>query len=268
MRSLRFVGSLAVGLVLLGTFFFVTGVAPAAAQEPTVIGTFALVKYVCSADIGATGSTVPSTCVDANDPNGANVPVLAAGSALSFLYEATYTCPTGSVCTPINPISITLADNQLPGIAPAVYGALQDVPSTGVIDPTDIWLFVVRGQQAINLTNAGLTLPGGGPIQGCANVSDGDGARPTYVNSAQITGPSASNTDTAAYCNPVPLPTAVPPTALPPTAVPPTAVPPTATPIPSTPAPVPIPEPMTVVLFGTGQAALSAAMAARKRTGK
>ncbi|MFM7582768.1 MAG: PEP-CTERM sorting domain-containing protein [Caldilinea sp.] len=40
------------------------------------------------------------------------------------------------------------------------------------------------------------------------------------------------------------------------------------TPIPSTPAPVPIPEPITVVLFGTGLAALSAAMAARKRTGK
>jgi AraC-like DNA-binding protein len=45
-------------------------------------------------------------------------------------------------------------------------------------------------------------------VQGCANVSDGDGARPTYVNSAQITGPSASNTDAAAYCNPVPQPTA------------------------------------------------------------
>ena len=266
MRSLRFVGSLAVGLVLLGTFFFVTGVAPAAAQEPaasqepTVIGTFSLVKYVCGADIGTTGTTVPPICVDANDPNGANVPVLAAGSALSFLYEATYTCPAGSVCTPINPISVTIADNQLPGIVPVAYGALQDGTNTGVIDPTDSWLFVVRGQQAIPLTNA-VTLPGGGPIQGCANVSDGDGARPTYVNSAQITGPSVSNTDVAAYCNPVPLPTAVPPTAVPPTAVPPTPVPPT-------PAPVPIPEPITVVLFGTGLAALSAAMAARKRMGK
>jgi hypothetical protein len=92
-------------------------------------------------------------------------------------------------------------------------------------------------------------------VQGCANVSDGDGARPTYVNSAQITGPSASNTDAAAYCNPVPQPTAVPPTAVPPTPVPPTAVP----------APVPIPEPVTLVLFGTGLAAAGIAARLRKR---
>lgn len=39
---------------------------------------------------------------------------------------------------------------------------------------------------------------------------------------------------------------------------------PTATPIPS--GPVPIPEPVTVVLFGTGLAALSAALASRRKT--
>lgn len=261
MRVKQIVVSLAAVLWLVGAFLFVVGSMPVLAQEPTVIGNFVLVKYVCSSDIGSTGSAVPGSCVDANDPNGANVPVLAAGSALSFLYEATYSCPAGSVCTPINPISVTVADNQLPSIVPAPYGPLQDGSNPGVVDPNDVWLFVVRGQQALNLNNSGLLLPGGGPVQGCANVSDGDGARPTYVNSAQITGPSVSNTDVAAYCNPVPLPTAVPPTAVPPTAVPPTPVPPT-------PAPVPIPEPITVVLFGTGLAALSAAMAARKRMGK
>ncbi|MFM7582546.1 MAG: PEP-CTERM sorting domain-containing protein, partial [Caldilinea sp.] len=68
----------------------------------------------------------------------------------------------------------------------------------------------------------------------------------------QITGPSASNTDAAAYCNPVPQPTAVPPT----------AVPPVPTPVP---APVPIPEPLTLVLFGTGLAAAGIAARLRKR---
>ena len=59
-----------------------------------------------------------------------------------------------------------------------------------------------------------------------------------------------------------PTATTVPPTSTPtpvgPTA---TAVSPTATPKPAT---VPIPEPVTVVLFGTGLAALSAAVATRR----
>jgi len=45
----------------------------------------------------------------------------------------------------------------------------------------------------------------------------------------------------------------------------PTPVNPTSTPISQPPQPVPIPEPITVVLFGTGLAALSAAVAARRK---
>jgi len=91
----------------------------------------------------------------------------------------------------------------------------------------------------------------------------------------------AAETPTA----PPPTPTTVPPTATPvpptvtstpgpgtPTAVPtatalgPTpSVPPTATTVPQPPQPVPIPEPVTVILFGTGLAALSAAVAARRK---
>lgn len=50
-----------------------------------------------------------------------------------------------------------------------------------------------------------------------------------------------------------------------PTAEPPT---PTNTPAPSAPKSVPIPEPVTVILFGTGLAALSAAVAARRKKGE
>lgn len=46
-----------------------------------------------------------------------------------------------------------------------------------------------------------------------------------------------------------------------------TPVPPTNTPVPA-PRPAPIPEPVTVVLFGTGLAALSAAVAARRKREK
>lgn len=59
------------------------------------------------------------------------------------------------------------------------------------------------------------------------------------------------------------------PTVQGPTATPdasnPTPVNPTSTPTSQPPQPVPIPEPVTVVLFGTGLAALSAAVAARRK---
>ena len=81
--------------------------------------------------------------------------------------------------------------------------------------------------------------------------------------------------DVPAGETPIVEPTAVPPTAVPPTAVPPMRwhpVAPTAVPTavqPPVPAPAPkptnIPEPITVVLFGTGLAALSAAVAARRK---
>lgn len=52
----------------------------------------------------------------------------------------------------------------------------------------------------------------------------------------------------------------------------PTAEPPTPTKVPTTvpasPKPSPIPEPVTVILFGTGLAALSAAVAARRKKGE
>ncbi len=64
--------------------------------------------------------------------------------------------------------------------------------------------------------------------------------------------------------NPVPTITSTP---VPPTSTN-TTVPATLTPTPtsvtSPPAPVPIPEPVTVILFGTGLAALSAAVASRR----
>lgn len=76
----------------------------------------------------------------------------------------------------------------------------------------------------------------------------------------------ATNTPVPATNTPVPATnTPVPPTAVPPTleaTATATDVPPAPTPEPT---PVPIPEPVTTILFGTGLAALSAAVAARRR---
>lgn len=275
MKKSRIIGMLASAAILLGALMVLLTSAPVLAQDdPAVIGDLALVKYVCPSDIGESGVVIPVGCADANDPNGGDVPVIPVDAALSFLYRVEYSCPPGAICEPLNPISVTIADNQLPGTVPSVYGPLVDTNTNGLIDPGDVWLYKVRGLTAINLSQPGLVLPGGGPIQACSGAGDGGGTRPTYVNSAQVTGPSASDADPAAYCNQLvpPTPTNTPVTPDPTatnTPVTPAATA-TATPIPGptpTPAPVPIPEPVTVVLFGTGLAALSAAIAARKRSG-
>jgi hypothetical protein len=285
MRNSRIFGMLASTAILLGALMMLLSGAPALAQDdPDVIGDLALIKYVCPSDIGDSGVTIPANCADANDPNGADVPVIPVDAPLSFLYRVEYSCPTGAICEPLNPISVTIVDDQLPGTTPSVYGPLVDANTPGQIDPGDVWLYKVRGLAAIDLAQPGLVLPGGGPTQACLGAIDGGGTRPTYVNSAQVSGPSASDPNPAAYCNPVATPTPTPVTPSPtPTPVTPdptatnTPVTPAATatatntPIPGptpTPAPVPIPEPVTVVLFGTGLAALSAALAARKRSGK
>lgn len=272
MIKLRFFGMLAGAVLLVGALFVLLGGAPALAQDqPAVIGDLALVKYVCPSDIGGSGTSIPNGCVDANDPNGGDVPVIPVNGAVSFLYSVEYlACPPGVICEPINPISVTISDNQLPAAQsypqPSIYGPLVDSGSNGQMEPGDIWLFKVNGLQAFDLAQPGLILPAGGtPVPGCAAAQGG--SRPTYVNNAQIVAPVGSQQDPSAYCNP-------PATATP--SVTPTqtgtttpTVTPTSTPVvrpTDTPSrPVTIPEPVTVVLFGTGLAALSAAIAARKR---
>lgn len=263
MKSNRIVFLVCAALFVLYGLLMVT---PLHAQEsPSVIGDLALIKYVCLGDVGDQGVLLPAACTDADDPNGADVPVIAVNGALSFAYQVSYTCPPGSICAPLHPISVTIADNQLPGTIPTVFGALLDGNGNGLLDPNDSWLYKVKGLQAIDLAAAS-ALPNGAPVpSGCTAASDGGGARPTYVNSARVTGPSISQENSAAYCNP---PTPVPPTPVPPTAVPPTAVPTAVAPNqPATP-PVAIPEPTTVLLFGAGLTALSAALRARKRAGR
>lgn len=86
----------------------------------------------------------------------------------------------------------------------------------------------------------------------------------TTVTEQPTATPTATPTDTpipTVTNTPVPTDTPVGPTNTPTQVV--TLPPDTPTPVPS--GPVPIPEPMTVVLFGTGLAALSAAVASRRK---
>ncbi|MEJ5249904.1 MAG: hypothetical protein WHS90_19180, partial [Caldilinea sp.] len=167
MKRLKIAAAL-LGAVLLAVGFLALmgGATIFAQEEPAVIGDLALVKYVCPVDVGETGSSIPSGCADANDPNGADVPVIPVGDPVSFLYRVTYSCPPSIICEPLDPISVTISDNQLPSAVPSVFGPLNDANTNGLLDPGDVWLYKVRGLQAIDLAQPGVTLPGGGPVQG------------------------------------------------------------------------------------------------------
>lgn len=203
MLRLRIFGVLIGAVLFAALFLALVGGTPVSAQEPAVIGQLALVKYVCPTDVGNTGTSIPGVCSDANDPNGSDVPVITAGGSVSFIYRVSYSCPTGVICEPLRPISVTISDTQLPSIIPTEYGPLTDSNSNGEIDPGDVWLYKVNGQTAFNLSDPAINLPGGGPVQGCANAQDGAGARPTYVNEARTQAPAISDLDPAAYCNPI-----------------------------------------------------------------
>lgn len=274
MIKFKLFGMLTGAALLAGVLFAVLGFAPVSAQDsPAVIGNLALVKYVCPTNVGNTGTSLPAVCANANDPNGSDVPVIPVNGDVSFIYRVTYTCNTGVICEPLTPISVTIADNQLLSTTPTEYGPELDANNNGLIDPDDVWLYKVNGLNAIDLA-AATVLPNGTPVpSGCAAAQGG--SRPTYINSARVTSPSASQEDPAAYCNPpaTPTPTATSTSTATPTPTGTQLPTPTPTqtlvprPTDSPQRPVEIPEPITVVLFGTGLAALSAALAARKRSG-
>lgn len=112
----------------------------------------------------------------------------------------------------------------------------------------------------VALTIAFLLLPGLGAV-GTASAQDQVPAVETTVTEV----PTATPTNTPApTVTPTPTNTPVGPTNTPTQIV--TLPPDTPTPTPPPSGPVPIPEPVTVVLFGTGLAALSAALASRRKT--
>lgn len=89
-------------------------------------------------------------------------------------------------------------------------------------------------------------------------------AETTVTEQPTVTPTSTPTNTTVPTITPTPTNTPVGPTNTPTQIA--TLPPDTPTPTPPTSGPVPIPEPVTVVLFGTGLAALSAAVASRRKT--
>ena len=251
--------------LLLGTLLPLWTAVPVLAQDDST-GTpgLSIQKYICPATpITPPISALPGACVDANQANDATIPVLAPGSAVTWVYRVNYDTCTGVGACPTYAQAQVIVDDTRLGDVIAFAGE-----ETGNGDTTfeyqEVWLYFATGTVA---DLAGQAVDGTNTVNGCSAASDGQGSRPTYRNSASVTAPLTSNTDVAHYCNPVaPTPTPTITTTPVPSPTPTaTSQAPTPTFTPEPERPVQIPEPVTVVLFGTGLAALSAAMATRRK---
>ena len=83
--------------LLLGTLLPLWTAVPVLAQDDST-GTpgLSIQKYICPATpITPPISALPAACVDANDANAATIPVLAPGSAVTWVYRVNYDTCTG-----------------------------------------------------------------------------------------------------------------------------------------------------------------------------
>ena len=131
---------------------------------------------------------------DANDPNGAGVPVIAPGDPVTWTYAVTN---TGTVTIP--QAAITVTDN--------VEGNVTFIANKGDGDaflaPAEVWTYRKIGT-AINLavppSDANLVLDS----NACRQGNTGGDPSTAYTNVGTVTIPNTTATDPASYCNPPP----------------------------------------------------------------
>ena len=131
---------------------------------------------------------------DANDPDGADVPVIAPGDTVTWTFRVTNIGPID-----INEEDITVTDNVIGPITMIADKADGD----GVLTPNESWIYFATGQ-ALDLANPGNTAG----LQLAPNVCTAGGAetRPStaYTNIGTVNIPSMEDSDPSSYCGPVP----------------------------------------------------------------
>ncbi|MDJ0767879.1 MAG: SdrD B-like domain-containing protein [Ilumatobacter sp.] len=130
---------------------------------------------------------------DADDPNGADVPVIAPGEAVTWTYLVTN---TGTVSIPLADVTVT---DDVPGVVPEL-DAGSDVGADGVLSPGETWTYIATGD-AIDVADP----PAGTPVvAGCANSpATGSPEREAYENVGTVAVPGGSDSDPSHYCNPL-----------------------------------------------------------------
>ena len=132
--------------------------------------------------------------MDANDPDGADVPVIAPGDTVTWTFRVTNIGPID-----INEEDISVTDNVIGPITMIADKADGD----GVLTPNESWIYFATGQ-ALDLVNPGNTAG----LQLAPNVCTAGGAetRPStaYTNIGTVNIPSMEDSDPSSYCGPVP----------------------------------------------------------------
>lgn len=128
---------------------------------------------------------------DADDPNGADVPILAPGTPIIWEYRVTN---TGQV--PFAAAEVVVTDDQ--GVIP-VRDSSSDTGSDGVLSPGEVWIYRASGIATNLITNP----TGVATVAGCNFTGTGGQTRPTYQNRGTVTAPSVTDADLSHYCNPL-----------------------------------------------------------------
>jgi LruC domain-containing protein len=127
----------------------------------------------------------------ANDPNGADVPVINPGDTVTWTYKVTN---TGQVAVARANVSVT--DDQT-GVTPAFDHEISGNGNT-VFDPGEVWVYVASGI-AVDLNNppADVTV-----VPGVCTHGQTQPPRNAYVNQGTASIPGATSTAKSSYCNP------------------------------------------------------------------
>ena len=134
---------------------------------------------------------------DADDPNGADVPIVAPGAPVTWLYEVTN---TGNVSVPASQVVVT---DSTTGVVPVLDSTGGD-SSPASFDAGDVWFFKATGT-ALDLT---LPAPDGATfVSGVCTHNGKEPPRTAYVNVGRVTIPGGIfATDPSSYCNEPPPP--------------------------------------------------------------
>jgi hypothetical protein len=131
---------------------------------------------------------------DANDPNAAGVPNIAAGGSVAWTYRVTN---TGNTSIPRADVVVT--DNT-PGVTPTFTSVISGNGDT-IFDPGEVWLYTATGT-SLDLTVA--PPPGVHTASNSCTAGGTQPARTAYTNIGTVTIPGASASDQSSYCNPLP----------------------------------------------------------------
>jgi archaellum component FlaG (FlaF/FlaG flagellin family) len=144
-------------------------------------------------------NTTPPNFDNEDDADGPGVPVIPAGSDITWTYKVTN---TGDVAFAKSDVIVQDSVAEVNGTLVLV----DDADGDDILSPGEMWFYEATGT-ALDLLNPPEPLPDGvNIVEGCSN-SFGDPQPPTatYMNTATVTADGLEDSDDSHYCGPPPV---------------------------------------------------------------